>query len=383
MAKPAETQASVLDDREHALRLFRQMALIRRFEERTEEQYTRARIGGYCHLAIGEEAPSVGRHRRARGGRLRCIASYRDHGTALAVGSPAAAVMAELFGKDTGVAHGRGGSMHLLDVERHFYGGWGIVGAPPADRRRRRAWRWSTATSRTPSCASSATARSPPASFHEALNLAVALGASDRLPGDQQPVRHGHVGGPVATPSRSSSGAAAAYRMHGEQVDGNDVLAVREAADRLLRQAREERRPALLETITYRYRGHSVADAGKVYRTARGDAVVARARSDHPLRPAAGRARARRADDIDEIWQEVSAEVKDAIDRALAASFPPRESLYEHLYGDPGCARAVRAHGGRRPLRRARRGADMADVTYREALRLALDEELGRDPTCS
>src|SRR5207342_1898913 len=126
MAKPAETQASVLDDREHAMRLFRQMALIRRFEERTEEQYTRARIGGYCHLAIGAEASSVGAiDALAEGDAL--YASYRDHATALAVGSPAAAVMAELFGKETGAAHGRGGSMHLLDVERHFYGGWGIV----------------------------------------------------------------------------------------------------------------------------------------------------------------------------------------------------------------------------------------------------------------
>src|SRR4249920_46263 len=127
MAKAAETQDAVLDDREHALRLFRQMALIRRFEERTEEQYTRARIGGYCHLAIGEEASSVGSiDALIEGDAL--YASYRDHGTALAVGSPAASVMAELFGKETGVAHGRGGSMHLLDTERHFYGGWGIVG---------------------------------------------------------------------------------------------------------------------------------------------------------------------------------------------------------------------------------------------------------------
>src|SRR3982750_3041003 len=101
-------QSSVAVAPEVAERLFRQMALIRRFEERTEEQYTRARIGGYCHLAIGEEGASGGAiDAMVEGDAL--FASYRDHATALAVGSSAAAVMAELFGKDTGVAHGRGG----------------------------------------------------------------------------------------------------------------------------------------------------------------------------------------------------------------------------------------------------------------------------------
>jgi len=105
----------------------RAMYLLRRFEERTEEQYTRARIGGYCHLCIGEEASHVGAIDQLGEGDY-LFASYRDHGSALAVGSDPTAVMAELFGKATGVAGGYGGSMHLLDVERHFYGGWGIVG---------------------------------------------------------------------------------------------------------------------------------------------------------------------------------------------------------------------------------------------------------------
>src|SRR3954471_10102244 len=133
MAKAAGKRAEaagqeLLGDAEAARRLLYQMALIRRFEERSEEQYTRARIGGYCHLAIGEEAATVGSVDALEEGDY-LFASYRDHGTALAVGSPPAAVMAELFGKQTGVARGRGGSMHLLDVERRFFGGWGIVGA--------------------------------------------------------------------------------------------------------------------------------------------------------------------------------------------------------------------------------------------------------------
>ncbi len=332
MAKPAETHAAVLDDRGHALALFRQMALIRRFEERTEEQYTRARIGGYCHLAIGEEASSVGSIDALEPGDA-LYASYRDHATALAVGSPAAAVMAELFGKETGVAHGRGGSMHLLDVERHFYGGWGIVGA------------------HLPIAAGTALAMSyrdqqsavlcqfgdgavATGSFHEALNLASLW----ELPIVFQAINNQYGMGTSVAQSNAEPDLwkrAAAYRMHGEQVDGNDILAVREAADRLLRQAREERRPALLETITYRYRGHSVADAGKVYRTP--DEVRSWRERDPITRYGLllGERGLATGADLDAIWQEVSTTVKDAIDRALSASFPPREGLYDHLYGDP------------------------------------------------
>ena len=239
MAKPAETQASVLDDREHALRLFRQMALIRRFEERTEEQYTRARIGGYCHLAIGEEASSVGAIDALLEGDA-LYASYRDHGTALAVGSPAAAVMAELFGKDTGVAHGRGGSMHLLDVERHFYGGWGIVGAhlPIAAGHGPGACVYREQPNAV-LCQFGDGAVATGA-FHEALNLASLWG----LPIVFQAINNQYGMGTSVAQSNAEPELfrrAAAYRVHGEQVDGNDVLAVREAADRLLRQAREER----------------------------------------------------------------------------------------------------------------------------------------------
>src|SRR5215210_6907051 len=123
MARAEERSATEIGiDGDDARRLYRLMALIRRFEERTEEQYTRARIGGYCHLAIGEEAAHAGAIDPLREDDY-LFASYRDHGTALAVGSPTAAVMAELFGKSTGVARGRGGSMHLLDVDRRFLGG--------------------------------------------------------------------------------------------------------------------------------------------------------------------------------------------------------------------------------------------------------------------
>jgi pyruvate dehydrogenase E1 component alpha subunit len=132
---------------------------------------------------------------------------------------------------------------------------------------------------------------------------------------------------------------AAAYRMHGERVDGNDVLAVGEAVSRLLEEARQDRRPALLETVTYRYRGHSVADAGKAYRTRE---EIDSWRERDPITRFGLLITERNlvsAEELDEVWQEVAGEVKAAIDGALAASPPGRETLYEHLYGDPASSR--------------------------------------------
>jgi pyruvate dehydrogenase E1 component alpha subunit len=332
MAKAVERAIEELQDSDTAYRLFRMMALIRRFEERTEEQYTRARIGGYCHLAIGEEASTVGAIDAMEEGD--CLyASYRDHGTALAVGSPPAAVMAELFGKETGVAHGRGGSMHLLDVQRRFFGGWGIVGA------------------HLPIAAGTALAlnyRELPhavlcqfgdgavetGSFHEALNLA---GVWD-LPIVFQIINNQYGMGTSVEQSAAEPELwrrAAAYRMQGERVDGNDVLAVREATARLLGEAREQHRPALLETVTYRHRGHSVADAGKVYRSAE---EITSWRKRDPITRFGLFCTERgllSAEQIEQIWADVAAEVKASIDEALAAAFPDPDTLYEHVYGDP------------------------------------------------
>jgi pyruvate dehydrogenase E1 component alpha subunit len=331
MAK-ADTDPAVSLDATTARRLLKQMALIRRFEERTEEQYTRARIGGYCHLAIGEEASSVGAIDALQPGDC-LFASYRDHGTALAVGSPASAVMAELFGKVTGVAHGRGGSMHMLDVERRFFGGWGIVGAHLPIATGAALALEHTGQPHAVLCQFGDGAVAT-GSFHEALNLAAVW----NLPIVFHVINNLYGMGTSVEQSSAEPELwrrACAYRMHGERVDGNDVLAVREAVSRLLDQARSERRPALVETVTYRYRGHSVADAGKAYRTKE---EIDSWRERDPI-TRFGLFVAERGlvsqDEIETVWQEVAAEVKDAIDRALAASAPARDSLYEHLYGDP------------------------------------------------
>lgn len=253
----AESIAGLLDS-------YEQMCLIREFEEEAERQYKAARIGGYCHLSSGQEATTVGTVQALREQDL-LVTGYRCHGFALARGVPARAVMAELFGRSDGCAHGRGGSMHLLDVERGFLGGWGIVGgqlpvatglALALTRRKRRA---------AVLCELGDGAVNIGA-WHESLNLA----ALWRLPIVYLIVNNGYgMGTNVARAAAEPElfKRASAFQMHGERVDGNDLQAVSEAATRLLSAARTDSRPAVLEAVTYRYRGHSVADAGLAYRS--------------------------------------------------------------------------------------------------------------------
>jgi pyruvate dehydrogenase E1 component alpha subunit len=257
MSALAPTATALLDD-------YRTMVLIRRFEEAAERQYKAARIGGYCHLSSGQEAATVGAVAGLEAEDL-LVTGYRCHGFALARGVPPEAVMAELFGRRDGCAHGRGGSMHLLDVSRGYYGGWGIVGG-----------QLPIATG----MALSLVRRGVPqavlcelgdgavnmGSFHESLNLAAVW----KLPVVFLVVNNLY--GMGTSVERASAEPdlfkrAGAYKMAGERVDGDDVEAMTEAAGRLLARAREERAPAVLEAITYRYRGHSVADAGLAYRT--------------------------------------------------------------------------------------------------------------------
>lgn len=331
MAKAADKTHDVLQDAGQALRLLRTMLLIRRFEERAEEQYTRARIGGYCHLAIGEEAANVGG--------IDCLesddylfTSYRDHAAALAVGSPPAAVMAELFGKETGVAGGYGGSMHLLDVERNFLGGWGIVGG------------------HLPIAVGAALAldyqeihgavlcqfgdgATNTGAFHEALNLAAVWD----LPIVFQVINNLYGMGTSVDQASAEPDLykrSCSYRMHGERVDGNDLLTVREAAGRLLKRAREESKPALLETTTYRFRGHSVADAGKVYRTPE---EITSWRERDPITRYVDVLREHDLlgdEELESMRKEVADEVSEAIREAVAAPTPDPDEIYDNVYGD-------------------------------------------------
>jgi len=244
--------------------LYETMVLSRVFETEAERQYKAARIGGYCHLSSGQEAATVGVVHALQPDDL-LVTGYRSHGFALARGTSPEAVMAELFGREDGCAHGRGGSMHILDVTRGYYGGWGIVAGqlPVATGLALALVRQGKSQAVVCELGDGAVNMG---AWHESLNLA----ALWKLPIVFLVVNNEYgMGTAVARASAEPElwKRASAHRMHGERVDGDDLDAVVEAADRLLRVAREDRTPAVLEAITYRYRGHSVADAGLAYRT--------------------------------------------------------------------------------------------------------------------
>ena len=313
------------------LGLLELMVLIRAFEPEAERQYKAAKIGGYCHLATGQEAAHVGAVAAMRDDDV-LITAYRDHSLALARGVDPKAVMAELFGRVDGCAHGRGGSMHLLDVGRNFLGGWGIVGGhlPVATgialelvRRGER---------RAVLCELGDGAVNTGA-WHESLNLA----ALWRLPVVFLVVNNlygmgTHVDRASAEPELHKR--ACAYRMHGERVDGDDLLAVLDATERLLDGARDERRPAVLEAMTYRYRGHSVADAGLSYRSKE---EIAEHQAHDPIDRAEAALRERGVlgdGDLDAMRERAEARVNEAVEFADRSSEPDEDGLVEHLYGD-------------------------------------------------
>jgi pyruvate dehydrogenase E1 component alpha subunit len=258
MPAPATLSPAELRD------LYEQMVLIRVFETESERQYKAARIGGYCHLSSGQEAATVGVTHTMQDDDI-LVTGYRSHGFALARGVSPDAVMAELFGRRDGCAHGRGGSMHLLDVDRGFYGGWGIVAGqlPIATGLALALVRRGKEQAVVCELGDGAVNMG---AWHESLNLA----ALWHLPVVFLVVNNGY--GMGTSVERASAEPdlfrrASAFRMHGERVDGDDLETTIEASGRLLKRAREAREPAVLEVVTYRYRGHSVADAGLAYRT--------------------------------------------------------------------------------------------------------------------
>ena len=314
---------------------YRQMALIRAFELRAAEMYTRAKIGGYCHLNLGEEATVVGLSAALRGEDY-LFATYREHGYALARGADPGRVMAELFGRTDGLSRGRGGSMHLFDTDNRLLGGYGIVGGqiPLATGAA-----FALAYKNAPGPDAPAVmcllgdATTNIGAFHESLNLA----ALWRLPAVYVIVNNQlGMGTPVeaasAEPDLWKRGCA--YRIPGQRVDGNDVLAVRDAACAAMAKARGEHHPMLLETVSYRLRGHSVVDPAR-YRTAQ-DAE--RLRREDPL--PAFRGRLIGSGVLDEeaaayIDAEADKAVTAAVDFADASPAPDVTTLFDHVYASP------------------------------------------------
>ena len=314
------------EDRDTLLNYYPQMVLIRHFEEKAGEMYTKARIGGYCHLNLGEEATVVGFCAGLESTDY-VYTNYREHGYAICRGISPNAVMAELFGKETGCSHGRGGSMHLFDLARRFMGGYAIVGGelPLATGA---AFAVTYRGSHEVVACQMGDGTTNTGAFHESLNLAriyslpIIYFIVNNLYGMGLRVEQGSA---VSELYRK----ACAYDMHSERVDGNDVLAVRNAMRNAAKIAREQHEPSLLEAVSFRFRGHSVVDPDRY----RDQEEVRKGREQDPITAFASRLMAaglldeQEAHEIDEqVQQEVDAAVK-------FADESPNPSVEEFMHG--------------------------------------------------
>ena len=337
MADLAEPHVARLPEPEVAREWLATMMLIRRFEERAGEMYARAKVGGFLHLSIGEEATIVGSARALRESDY-LVSTYRSHGHALVRGTPPENVMAELFGRVDGCSHGRGGSMHMFDYKRRFMGGYGLVGgnlpiaagvALASDY---------NATDEVTLCTFGDGACNQ-GTFGETLNLA----ALWRLP-------------VVFMVTNNQFGMGTALRRHsavtdlqhkgeglgvpGMRCDGMDVLDTHAVLCRAVAQVRAERRPVLVEAITYRFRGHSMADPEQY----RSKEEVAQWRARDPI-PAFGELLVREgllsAQEREQIDAEAMARVDDAVRFADASPFPEPDSLYDDVYVLEGTLRGT------------------------------------------
>jgi pyruvate dehydrogenase E1 component alpha subunit len=304
------------------------MTLIRRFEERAGEMYAKAKVGGFLHLAIGEEATIVGSARALRDADY-LISTYRSHGHALVRGSPARNVMAELFGRVDGVSRGRGGSMHMFDLERRFMGGYGIVGGnlPIAAGF---ALASDLLGTQDATLCTFGDGASNQGTFGETMNLAalwhlpvVFLVSNNQFGMGTALERHS------AVTDLQVKGEG--FGVPGMECDGMDVLDTHAVVTEALRIAREQRRPVLVEAITYRFRGHSMADPEE-YRT---KDQVQQWRERDPLITFAARLEAEgvlRSGEAEEIDRAVLEVVDDAVAFADASPHPAPETLYDDVY---------------------------------------------------
>jgi pyruvate dehydrogenase E1 component alpha subunit len=322
------------------LDLLEKMLLGRRFEERAAEMYALQKIGGFCHLYIGQEAVAVGAISTLRPDDY-ILCSYREHVHALAKGAPPGAVMAELFGRETGVSRGKGGSMHLFDRDRGLLGGHAIVGGHiPLATGVAFAIKYEQ-RDQVVLCFFGEAAVNIGA-FHESLNMA----ALWKLPVVYicENNRYG-MGTAIERASAIYDVAqrACAYDMASETVDGMDVLAVRDAVARAVALARRESQPTLLEARCYRYMGHSMSDP--VHGHYRTREEVEEQKKRDPIRHFFERLAAWKILDdqgLKDLDARVRQVVEDAIQFADASPEPAPEALYEDVYSMPYGAFRIR-----------------------------------------
>jgi pyruvate dehydrogenase E1 component alpha subunit len=316
---------------EQLIGLYRQMLLIRRFEEKSAEIYVAGKIGGFCHLYIGQEAVAVGTISAIRKDDY-VFASYREHGHALAKGMSARSVMAELMGKATGCSKGKGGSMHMFDKDLGFLGGHAIVGGQIPLATGAAFASMYQGSDQVTLCFFGEAAVNQGA-FHESLNMAQLW----KLPCIYICENNQYGMGTSIARGMSLRDVAqkgCAYEMVSEFVDGMDVLAVREATIRAVDRARKESLPTLLEVRTYRFMGHSMSDPGN-YRTR---AEIEKYQERDPIKLLSASLLEEKVLDekkLEEIDNEVREEVEDSFRFADESPLPDPKELYTDVYANP------------------------------------------------
>ncbi|SCL25388.1 pyruvate dehydrogenase (acetyl-transferring) E1 component subunit alpha [Micromonospora inyonensis] len=325
----ANTEPQTVSD-EQLLAFYRQLVLIRRFEERAARAYTEAKVGGYCHLNLGEEATVAGLM-AALDDSDYVFANYREHGYAIARGIGPERVMAELYGRTDGVSRGWGGSMHMFDIAARFMGGYGIVGGQlPLATGAALAIDYRGGSEAVMCLMGDGTTNI--GAFHESLNIA----ALWNLPIVYVVINNGLGMGTTVEQSSAEPELhkrAASYRMPAARVDGNDPVAVHGAAKAALASARAGK-PYLLEAVSARLKGHSVVDPAKYRSKEEAEALKAA----DPIAAYAVRLHGQGllTDElIAEIDAEAAATVAAAAEFADASPHPGVSTLFDYTYATP------------------------------------------------
>ncbi len=324
--KAALTKKEILD-------YYRMMLLIRRFEEKAGQLYGMGLIGGFCHLYIGQEAVVAGLQSCIAEGDA-MITSYRDHGHILACGSDPKVVFAELMGRETGCSKGKGGSMHLFDLDRGFYGGHGIVGAPvPIGTGIAFAMRYRESNHVCLVYFGDGAANQ--GQIYESFNMAELW----KLPAIYIVENNEYAMGTSVARSSATTELyqrGKAFGIEGRQVDGMDFFAVREAGLMAVDHVRSGKGPILLEMKTYRYRGHSMSDPAK-YRS-REEVEHIRERRDpiQHLRDYIVKNEIGNQETLKVIDSEVKARINEAVEFSMASPEPEASELYTNVYAEAG-----------------------------------------------
>ena len=326
---PAKIPNTPQATKDELLEYYRQMVLIRRFEERAGQLYGMGLIGGFCHLYIGQEAVAVGVQASVKQGHDKIITGYRDHGHMLAAGMDPNEVMAELTGRIGGSSKGKGGSMHMFDVPTGFYGGHGIVGAQVA-LGTGLAFAGKYRGDDSVSFVYFGDGAANQGQVYESFNMAQLW----KLPAIYIIENNQYAMGTSIERSSSTtdlSQRGASFGIPGEQIDGMDVLAVRDAVKRAVERARSGEGPYILEVKTYRYRGHSMSDPAK-YRSKEEVDEVKKTRD--PIELIKGLLAEAKAteDEIKAIDAEIKAIVAEAVRFAQESPEPDPSELYTDVY---------------------------------------------------